>query len=257
MQNLKTIALSGAVTAALAMSLPAASAIVDGNPGTVGNFCSVGTDGTNPDTFRFSATSRYQYTCYIGSAGQTLDPAAGHMALTDLADDTAVNIQEFVFAGEVTGTLQVTSFETGVETGTISYFVELAPAPGFEPDDQPDIRFADVTITQETLQQNDDNTASRKQITGQNNVVISDAAFTADLNASGQGGTDSATCGVCRKFAVTDSFDNNVSGVGGDAGRIQSLTNTYVTVVPAPAPLALLAAGLMGIGIFQRRRKAA
>jgi hypothetical protein len=112
-----------------------------------------------------------------------------------------------------------------------------------------------VTLSQETLPQNAANTQSRKQITGQNNVVVDDATFTADLLASGQGGTDSATCGICRKFAVTDSFDNNVNN-GANAGRIQSLTNTYITtLVPSPAPLALIAVGLLGMSRLGRGRK--
>jgi hypothetical protein len=266
MAPLKTLATSAAIAGGLAFALPmsASAALIDSSPATVGAFCAPegNVAGAAPNSYRASATSRYVYTCYNGAASQTLDPAvqAGQsFSVTDLAAATAVNIDEFTFGGEVTGTLQLTTFQGTPVTGTISYFVELRPSPGYTVTDQPAIRFSEVTLSQETLPQNAANTGTRKQITGQNNAVVDDASFTADITAS-SAGPGSANCGVCRKFAVTDSFNNDIDGVGGTgAGRIQSMTNTYITLeeaeVPVPAPLALIAIGMLGLGAATRRRK--
>jgi hypothetical protein len=258
-----TFALTAAAAAALAASLSANAAFVDipdlgggfySTTGlTVGTFCG----GTTPDTYR---TPRYSFTCFKTGAGFSLDPSATHMANTDLPSTTPITIQELTLGGIVTGSLNMNVAGNQATTGQLSYFIELAP--GYDPAAEPDIRLDTITLSQETLTAGDpENTSARKQITGQNNVVVTDASFAETLNTVGQaaGGStaDSTACGVCRKFAVTDSYTNDADGPGGlDPGRIQSLSNAYDTVVPVPAPLALLAAGLIGVGAARRLRKA-
>jgi hypothetical protein len=261
-----TFALTAAAAAALAASLSANAAFVDipdlggdfySTTITVGTFCG----GTTPDTYR---TPRYSFTCFKTGAGFSLDPSATHMANTDLPGTTPITIQELTLGGIVTGSLNMNVAGNTATTGQLSYFIELAP--GYDPAADPDIKFDNITLSQETLTAGDpENTSARKQITGQNNVVVTDASFAETLNTVGQatGGStaDSTACGVCRKFAVTDSYTNDADGPGGlNPGRIQSLSNAYDTLeqpeVPVPAPLALMAIGLIGIGAARRHRKA-
>lgn len=246
MNRFKTFALAAtAAVGAIGAPLPSNAAVIDlGTGGTI----SVSTFCTGGNTYR---TGFYSYTCYDGT--QTVAPASPPMAITDIAGSAQVTINQFLFSGILTGTLQISAYPNGVLTGHISYFVEIAP--GGDPDAEPARRFTTIRLSQEVLAQGAANTSTRKQITGQNTSVVPNATFTADLLATGQGGTDDATCGVCRKFAVTDTFNNQVNG-GLGAGRIQSYTNTYETDVPAPAPLALMALGLFGVGAARRLRKA-
>lgn len=72
--------------------------------------------------------------------------------------------------------------------------------------------------------------------------------------------TDDATdadvfCGICTTFLVTD-FVTLINAQGAPTGLL-NLSNTFEQVVPVPAPLALLGAGLVGIGFVRRMKKAA
>jgi hypothetical protein len=248
MKQLKNLALSAAATGAFALSAAANAAVVDISPGSAlligggSGFCDTG------DTYR---TGFYAYTCYTGGA---TDPAAGHMAVNTLPATALAIITEQTIGGVAVGTLQIANLGSGFDAGQLSYFVELLPPPGFTPDDEPDLRFTNIRLTNEILQDGDpDNVLTTKQITGQNTSVVSDASFTAFLSAGVQE-DDEAFCGVCRKFAVTDTIDNSVNP--GQAGVTQSMTNTFRTALPVPAPLALVAAGLLGLGAMKRRRKA-
>jgi hypothetical protein len=61
-------------------------------------------------------------------------------------------------------------------------------------------------------------------------------------------------CGVCTRFLVTDYAVILNSSV---ATVLSQMTNTFQQVeVPAPAPIALLAAGLLGVGLVRRMKKA-
>lgn len=258
MTKLKTFALSAAAAGALGASLAANAAFIDipEDPVeagfyittglTVGTFCS----GATPATYR---TPRYSFQCF--KTGMSLDPAAAHMANTTLPSTMPIQLQQFTLNGIVTGVVNFTASSSAAETGSLSYFISV------NPDIPAAIRLDLVTLSQETLASGDAaNTGSRKQITGQTVPgIIDPATFTADLVALGQGGTAQATCGVCRVFAVTDTYDNRVNDLGA-AGRIQSVSNAYDTLeqpeVPVPAPLALMAIGLIGIGAARRHRKA-
>jgi hypothetical protein len=250
MKQLKTLALSAAITGAFALSPAANAAVVD--VGTffntsVTNFC------TSGDTYR---TGFYAYTCYTG--GGTA-PTASHMAVETMPATAQITLFEFLDdSGPVdieTGSLQITGLGS-ILTGSLSYFVELLPPPGFTPSDEPDLRLTFIELTNEILTNGTPgNVLTTKQITGQNTVVVPDATFTANLSA-GADERDGALCGICRRFAITDTVNNQVNGAV-SRGFTQSMTNTFqTTLVPAPAPLALVAFGLVGLGALNRRRKA-
>mgnify|MGYP006292166565 CR=1 FL=1 len=255
MIQIKNVALAAALAGALGSSANLTAQFIDVPeiaPGifattglTVGSFCS--DVGGSP---AFYQTPRYSFQCYDGS--QSLDPAATHMAVSDLPLTTPVTLRESTVGNEVLGQLNINLSGVPTEVGELSYFVFVSPGKDFDAD--PDTRFARIALSQETVNvPAQANTASRKQITGQTTPGLVDpATFTADLNAEGAGGRDEGFCGVCREFAVTDSFNDRVDGTS-DAGEIVSMTNLYATQVPVPGPLALIAVGLLGLAAAQRR----
>jgi hypothetical protein len=258
--NFKRIALSAAILGGLAATQGVSAAIIDITPGTslaVEDFCAgAGGGGTAPNTYRAGI---FGFTCYNGV--DMPDPAAAHMAATNLFDGTSITIGSATIPiggglQEVQGSLNISSLNASQSAGSLSYYVELMP--GGDVDADPELFLDRIDLTQETQITNRDNVQTRKQITGQVTDLVPSPTFTADLIATGAG-DDSAACGECRRFAVTDTFDENRPGGTGFPGTLRSMTNVYTTVtdvpVPVPAPLALVAFGLFGMGIVSRRRR--
>jgi hypothetical protein len=235
---------------------PVSSAVLDANPFSLANFCAVDGSGDPLNSYR---QGFFTYTCYTGGPSQTGAnapmPAAAHMAVNTLSTSAGVNISSASLSGVETGIFNINSLGTQ-NTGSISYYIDLTPPPGFTVDDTPDLRFTLIRLTNELLDQNSGNVNTRKQITGQNTTIVPNATFTADLNLGDTPPSAQTNCGVCRRFAVTDSYNADVNGGGtGDAGRVISMTNTYEVALPIPAPLALIAVGLLGVGFASRRRQ--
>ena len=96
--------------------------------------------------------------------------------------------------------------------------------------------------------------------TGGVNVWTGDANYDIGVKFDGTLTTTDSTpatifCGVCTRFLVTDYVTILNSTIG---TVLSQMTNTYQQVeVPAPAPLALIGAGLFGIAARRRQRKAA
>jgi hypothetical protein len=257
--NFKRIALSAAILGGLAAAQGASAAIIDITPGTslaVQTFCAGATGaGTVPNTYRAGI---FGFTCYNGV--DTPDPAAAHMAVTNLLDGTSITLGSATVPiggglQEVQGSLNISSLNASQNTGSLSYYVELMP--GGDVDADPELFLDRIDLTHETQITNRNNVQTRKQVTGQVTTLVPTPTFTADLIAIGAG-DDSESCGECRRFAVTDTFDEDYLSTG-LPGTLRSMTNVYTTVtdvpVPVPAPLALVASGLFGMGIVSRRRR--
>jgi hypothetical protein len=254
MKTVNTLGAAAVMIGGLLSVGPVSAAVLDANPFSLANFCDVDGSGDPLNSYR---QGFFTYTCYTGGPSQTganaPEPAASHMAVNTLDPTAGVNISSASLSGVETGIFNINALGTQT-TGSISYFIDLTPPPGFTVDDEPNLRFTLIRLTNELLDQNSGNVNTRKQITGQDTPIVPDADFTADLNLGDTPTSVSVNCGVCRRFAVTDSYNAQVSG---DAGRVISMTNTYeVQLIPVPAPLALVAAGLLGLGLTSRRRKA-
>jgi hypothetical protein len=253
MNKFKRLALGAAVVGAAALGHNATSAVIDGGLSIslpVQTFCADAGGGV-ANTYQVGI---FQFTCYISAPAPS--PAAAHMATTTLLDNTEITIDQTETplangATEVAGNLNISGLATSQAqgAGSLSYYVELAP--GGDVDGDPTAFFDRIDLTQELQQTNNDSVQTRKQLTGQVTALVPTPTFTADLIAEGNEDV-SVTCGTCRRYAVTDTFDADFYGL---TGRIRSMSNAYTTVVPVPAPVALVALGMLGLGVVTRRRR--
>jgi hypothetical protein len=240
MTSLKNYALGLAVVGALGAT-SAANAI---QLSTITDFCTNGTDVTE---------GLFTYSCI--TAASTFDPAAPEALPTDLPGDTTLIFDSVDTGTEIVGTFNISGLSALTQlTATLSYFVEITPGGDAEAD--PQLRFTTIGHGAD-VDSGNNNVGTNKYIVGQNNAVVTDASFTATLATTPDDNADIATCGVCRKFAVTDTINRDFVAAN-PTGIILSTSNTFrVALVPIPGTLALFGMGLLGAGIATRRRKAA
>ena len=86
-----------------------------------------------------------------------------------------------------------------------------------------------------------------------NNNFALGQVFDQSISTDGQT-NQQVFCGVCVTFLVTDYI--TLVGNQGSPTSLSSISNTYEQVLPVPAPLALVATGLLGIGVARRMKKA-
>ena len=240
MSSLKNYALGLAVVGALGATSVANALQVK----TITDFCTNGESVTE---------GIFTYTCITGAS--TFDPAAPVAGATDLPGDTNLLFDSVDTGTELVGTFNISGLSALTQlSATLSYFVEITP--GGDASADPELRFTTIGHGADVDSQ-DNNVGTNKYIVGQNNVIVTDASFSATLATTPGDNADTATCGVCRKFAVTDTINRDFVAAN-PTGIILSTSNTFrVESVPIPGTLALFGMGLLGAGLATRRRKAA
>ena len=202
---------------------------------------------------------------YVGSAAAVNDPAppGGFPAVnaTNLPDEVEINVSVIetgtpcckVANFQIANLAQLTGAGLG-DTFNLAYTIELYEGDDFE---NPLERFQTIGHGSD-VDSVDDNTRTTKSVWGQSTDLVTDPTFNTQLTTTNGNPSvpPSATCGVCRKFAVNDTMTINFDGPGGEAqGILNSVSNTYRVGVPVPAPLALVGAGLLALGATYRARK--
>lgn len=189
----------------------------------------------------------YTYTYVSASAG-----------LLAYANDADVNIGEFSNSTGDFTSIQLSDLSgltnRGEPTYTFEYTIELyAGAPLSNPDD----RFGTIGLGAD-ISSNPalTNIGTTKHIVGQVTPLVPAPTFDETLETTPTTLADSAYCGECRKFLVTDTIDMTYND-GNPRGNIRSISNDYDNVeIPVPGTLALLGLGLSALGARTLRRKA-
>jgi len=241
MSNLKLAALS--LTLAGSLFVASQASAVSINLGGAGGF------KTTPVT-----VGAYTFTYIDTTAGLVPGVPGGFpaVAATNLPDNIILSISSPI-AG--IGNFNITNADIltalATEEYNLSYTVELyAGAPASNPDE----KFQTIGLGA-NIDSQFPNAGAQKWIFGQNTVLVPAATFQDSLAVTFATNSDRATCGVCRKFVVTDILDTRLNGAGSE-GILNSVSNSYSTIeqVPVPAPILLIGAGLLALRRSMSRR---
>jgi hypothetical protein len=217
---------------------------------SVEDFCGL-TSGTPVDITEGLLT----FSCFTGSS--TFDPNAPEAAVTNLPGATQLLFDTAMGSGGAqVGTFQISGLSSlTLDDYWLSYFVEITPGGDAAAD--PELRFTTVGHGAD-VDSDDDNVGTLKYVVGQNNVIVTDANFAPPpLATTPTSDADTTTCGVCRKFLVTDQINRDFDDSGSGA-LIFSTSNSFrVAEVPLPSTLLLMGFGLLGAGVMGRRFGAA
>ena len=240
MSNLKLAALS--LTLAGSMFAASQASAVSINLGGAGGF------KTTPVTVGI-----YTFTYISTAVGLAPGVPGGFPAVTatNLPDNIILSISSPI-AGignfNITNSDILTALAT--EEYNLSYTVELyAGAPSSNPDE----RFQTIGLGA-NIDSQFPNAGAEKWIFGQNTVLVPAAKFQDALAVTFASNSDTSTCGICRKFVVTDILDTRLNP-GGSEGLLNSVSNSYSTIqVPVPAPILLIGVGLLALRRSVSRR---
>ncbi len=231
LKTFKSAAFASAIAAAIVAS-PAALAVYSDS---LANFAAAG-------GVKAEAGSIYTYT-FVGASAELL------------AFNPTVNIDDLfpppftLSTFQLSGLAGLTSLAT--QTFELQYTIELYAE---DPASNADIRFQTIGLGSDVNSGRPDVNTS-KEIVGQPTVVVPAPTFSETLNTVGDGPAATVTCGICRKFLVTDTI--NIGGTGNAEGVILSMSNTYdTTPLPEPGTLALFGLGFAALGARALRRKA-
>jgi hypothetical protein len=180
----------------------------------------------------------YTFTFVSTTLPDTLNGSAISVDIEACCGDTLVSLA-------LDGLLGLNTFadDNGIDTFEFVYDIELYAAT---PSAFPDVRFETIGLGASINSQGDFMEVT-KEVVGLPTVVVPAPTFNDTLTVDSNAQAATTTCGVCRKFRITDTIfldpDND-----GDLGILSSVNNSYGTVVPVPGTLALVGLGLLAFG---------
>lgn len=174
--------------------------------------------------------------------------------LPDTIGDTDLRVEiEDCCDGEL-GTIAVNGLSglTDLAVGATYDFVYEVELFGADSLDEPDVRFQSIGLGAAIGSLGDPLTVT-KRIVGQPTTIVPAPTFDETLEATQGATADTVTCGVCRKFLVTDTIFMDPDG-NGTNGFLSSVNNEF-NATPGPGTLALLGLGLAALGARRAARK--